>query len=51
MMQWFVDRWCVLIGVTDPFSIQIATGVVAGVLLTMAVGFIARIAFGILEKL
>jgi hypothetical protein len=49
-MQWFVGKWCILIGVTDPSSIEIATGVVAGVLLTMTIGLIVRIAIGLLER-
>ena len=37
-MQWIVNLWCGLIGITDPLSIQIAAGMVAASCLMVVAG-------------
>ena len=40
-----------MIGVTDPFSIEVATGVVAGGLIMMIIALVVGGVFAILERL
>lgn len=51
VMQSLIGWWCAFIGVTDPFSIQVATGVVAGGLVMTVVGLVVSGTLAIISRL
>jgi len=49
IMEWVMTIWCVFLGIRDPLTIEIATGVFAGGLILLLIRTLANWAWRIRE--